>query len=102
MDIQKNSNLDDEIRKEARSIVNFKIHFTIFILSNVFIWVLSIFLYYYFQTSFIWSVFPTLIWLTIIIFHYFYVYKWNKKQIEKQYIKLVEKLEENNKEEIKN
>lgn len=81
----------DELREKARSIVNFKTHRTIFILANVLIWLVSMFLYFAFEFTWIWAIFPTAIWAVILAFHYLWIFRWNNDRIEKEYQKLLKK-----------
>jgi hypothetical protein len=85
-----NSNINPELLKMARSRVNFKAHFIIFILGNVMLWLLWIMLYYIFNVGFPWALFPTLGWGIALLFHYFKVFKWNEKWVEQEYSKLIE------------
>jgi len=82
----------EKLRERARSLVNFKVHFIVFILSNLLIWIIWLFLFYAFQVSQLWAVFPTMIWLILLIFHYLWVYRWNATQVEKEYNRLVKKM----------
>lgn len=93
----------DELIEKARSIVNFRMHRTIYFLSNILIWLVSIFLYFAFEVTWVWAIFPSSIWLVILIFHYLYLFKWNHDQVEKEYQKLVlkaKKAEEKSEQEI--
>ncbi len=83
----------DKLRERARSLVYFKNHLIIFILANIFIWIVWFFWYYIINKEIkLWAAFPTLIWFIIIIFHYLWVYKWTATQFEKKYNKLVKQM----------
>ncbi len=81
----------EQLREKARSIVNFKMHRTVFLLANILIWLVNMFLYFAFQLTWVWAIFPTSIWAVILIFHYFWVFKWNNDRIENEYQKLLRK-----------
>jgi len=85
--------LHEELREKARAITNFKMHRTVFFLANILIWLVSAFLFYAFKTTWMWAIFPTAIWGVILIFHYFWTFKWNKDRVEKEYQKLLKSLE---------
>jgi L-asparagine transporter-like permease len=85
--------LHTELREKARSNVNFKMHRTIFFLANILIWLVSALLYYAFSLTWLWAIFPTAIWLIILIFHYLWVFRWNKDRVEKEYQKLLKEFE---------
>ncbi len=87
-----------ELREKARSVVNFKMHRTIFILANILIWLVSASLYYAFSLTWLWSIFPTGIWLIILIFHYLWVFRWNSDRLEKEYQRLLQQMEKKQKE----
>lgn len=87
--------LKDEMREKARAIVNFKMHRTVFILANVLIWLVSAFLQFAFQVTWLWAIFPTAIWGVILAFHYLWVFQWSKDRVEKEYQKLLKKYEQN-------
>lgn len=78
-----------ELMKAARDRVAFKAHFIIFVLGNIMIWLLWILLYYIFNVTFPWALFPTLGWGVAIAFHYFKVFRWNEKWVQQEYEKLV-------------
>lgn len=82
-----------ELREKARSVVNFKMHRTIFILANILIWLVSALLFYAFSLTWLWSIFPTGIWLIILIFHYLWVFRWNNDRVEKEYQRLLKQME---------
>ena len=90
---QNDYRLHEELREKARAIANFKMHLTVFILANVLIWLVGIFFHYVNIAIWYWAVFPTGIWSVIVIFHYLWVFKWNKDRVEKEYKKLLEKMQ---------
>ena len=83
----------EELREKARAIANFKMHRTIFILANLLIWLVSALLYFAFQLTWWWAFFPTAIWAVILVFHYLWVFRWNKDRVEKEYVKLLKEME---------
>jgi L-asparagine transporter-like permease len=87
------SKFHEDLRDKARSIVSYKMHRTVFILANVLIWLICIFLYYAFKVTWVWAIFPTAIWTVILVFHHLWVFKWNKDRVEKEYQKLLSKIE---------
>jgi len=71
------------ILKTAKKRVAFKKHVTLYILINMLLWIVffipidkKIFLYT--------LLFVLLAWTIIIVGHYFYAIKWNKKMLEKE------------------
>jgi hypothetical protein len=81
-----------ELYKKAKKRVGFKAHLTIYILVNIFFWLLWIFISYpddKFPLP--WPVLPTLGWGVGLAFHYLYAFKWNANLVEKEYEKLIKK-----------
>jgi ACR3 family arsenite efflux pump ArsB len=76
------------ILKTAKKRVHFKKHITIYILLNLLLWVIFLFLFrgkhanerVFLQIN----LFILCIWTILIIGHYFYAIKWNKKMIDKE------------------
>ncbi|MCL2245695.1 MAG: 2TM domain-containing protein [Lentimicrobiaceae bacterium] len=74
------------VLKTAKKRVAFKKHFTLFILVNLLLWVIFFFLFKgkedktFFNTIF----FVLLTWTIVIIGHYFYAIKWNRRMLEKE------------------
>jgi len=71
------------ILKTAKKRVTFKKHLTLYILINLLLWII------YFipldpKTLLYTLLFVLLIWSLIIVGHYFYAIKWNKKMLEKE------------------
>ncbi len=91
---------DNELMKAAKARVTFKTHFMIFIMGNILIWLVWLMMYYIFIVTFPWALFPTVGWGVGLAFHYFIVFKWNEKWVEKEYQRLKtaqhNKAEENN------
>ena len=79
---------DAQLREKARVIVNFKMHRSVFLLANLLIWLVSALLFFAFELLWEWAIFPTAIWLIILIFHYLWVFRWNKDRVEKVYQEL--------------
>jgi hypothetical protein len=96
-------NQEQEERKlyeRARKRIHFKIHMSIYILTNVFFWLLWGLLFRNSQeTIFLKLVLSiTLFWAIFIIAHYLIVYKWNKSYIEKELTVLRKKQQKQEKE----
>jgi fatty acid desaturase len=77
---------NDLVLKTAKKRVGFKKHITIYILLNLMLWVVFFFLFKGKddKTFFNAILFILIIWTIIMIGHYFYAIKWNKKMIEKE------------------
>jgi fatty acid desaturase len=77
---------NDLVLKTAKKRVGFKKHVTFYILANLLLWVVFYFIFKgkedktFFQSI----LFISIIWTIIIIGHYFYAIKWNKKMLEKE------------------
>ena len=72
--------------KTAKKRVAFKKHVTVYILVNLFLWLLFFFLFRGNEdkTFFYVILFILLTWSILVIGHYFYAMKWNKKMLEKE------------------
>ncbi|MBN2728586.1 MAG: 2TM domain-containing protein [Bacteroidales bacterium] len=79
---------DKELMKAAKARVAFKTHFMIFIMGNILIWLIWLMMYYVFEVTFPWALFPTIGWGVGLAFHFFIVFKWNEKWVEKEYQRL--------------
>ncbi len=90
---QSDGKLNQELWEKARAVANYKMHCIIFILANAFLWLVSIFLSFAFKVTWLWAIFPTAIWVIILIFQYYWIFKWNKIHIQKEYDKLLNKTE---------
>ncbi len=84
---------DPMIYKKARKRVAFKTHLTIYILVNLLLWLLWLFVSYNTNDNFPlpWPVLPTVGWGIGVVFHYLYAFKWNANLVEKEYEKLIKK-----------
>lgn len=102
LDKQRQNQKDqDEARlyKKASQRAGFKIHLAIFILGNLLLWVLWYFLIRGGQDATSAKItnvfiFISIIWLIVLIFHYLFVYQWNKAMVEKELGKLKRELKE--------
>ncbi|MDR1878710.1 MAG: hypothetical protein LBQ64_04010 [Bacteroidales bacterium] len=98
------SDLQEEttLVRTAKKRVGFKIHFVLYILSCLLIWLFWFFIFK--DTVDLHSpalrvcIFITLVWLICIIAHYLFVYKWNKNYIEKEIVLLKKQKEKAEKE----
>jgi uncharacterized membrane protein YGL010W len=83
------------ILKIARKRVAFKKHFTVYILLNLLLWVLFFFLFKGKEdkTFFNAILFLFLAWTIIIIGHYYFAMKWNKKMLDKEVESLMKEKE---------
>lgn len=79
---------DNELMKAAKARVAFKTHLMVFIMGNILIWLVWLMMYYIFIIIFPWALFPTVGWGVGLVFHYFIVFKWNEKWVEKEYQRL--------------
>jgi len=86
--------------KTAKKRVAFKKHFTVYILINLLLWVLYFFLFKKSEDKMFFNsiLFVFITWTIIIIGHYFYAMRWNKKMLEKEIESLMK--ENINREEI--
>ena len=74
------------VLKTAKRRVAFKKHFTFYILVNLLLWVMFYFLFKGKEDkTFLHAIlFILLTWTIIIIGHYFFAIKWNKKMLDKE------------------
>ena len=79
------------ILKTAKKRVAFKKHITFYILVNLLLWVVFFFLFKGKEDkTFFYSIlFLLLIWTIVIIGHYFFAMKWNKKMLDKEIANLI-------------
>ena len=79
------------ILKTAKKRVAFKKHITFYILINLMLWVVFFFLFKGKEdkTFFYCILFLLLIWTIVIIGHYFFAMKWNKKMLDKEIANLI-------------
>ena len=77
---------NDLVLKTAKKRVAFKKHFTVYILLNLLLWVLYFFLFRKSEDKIFFNsiLFVLITWTIIIIGHYFYAMRWNKKMLEKE------------------
>lgn len=87
-------NSDKILLKTAKTRVGFKTHMMIYVLANILLWLIWLMMYYVFTISFPWALFPTIGWGVGLGFHYFMVFKWNEKWVEKEYQRLVKEQED--------
>jgi len=82
----KNITNKDLVLKTAKKRVQFKKHVTIFILVNLFLWIVYLFLFKGKEdkTFLQINLFILCIWTILIVGHYFYAIKWNKKMVDKE------------------
>jgi len=94
----------DFIIKIAKKRVAFKKHLTIYILANLLLWISFFFLFKKLdnpENTFLYSfLFISLIWSILLIGHYFYAIKWNKKMVEKEVQSLIKETMEQKEEEM--
>ena len=86
---------NEVVLKTAKKRVAFKKHVTLYILVNLLLWVLF---YFFFkgkedQTFLQIILFVLASWTIVIIGHYFFAMKWNKKMLEKEVESLLQKQE---------
>ncbi|MDR2979741.1 MAG: 2TM domain-containing protein [Bacteroidales bacterium] len=92
---------EEKLVKRASKRAGFKIHTGIFILVNLFFWVIW---YFVFRGSDAGKpvlnavLFLSIAWLIAIIGHYFIVYKWNKSLLDKELTELKKEIERKEKE----
>ena len=79
---------DELILKIAKKRVAFKKHITFYILINLLLWVVY-FIPIEKKTLLYILLFVSLAWTIIIIGHYFFAMKWNKKMLEKEIENLI-------------
>jgi hypothetical protein len=82
---------NDLVLKTAKKRVSFKKHLTVYILLNLLLWIVFFFIFKEKEdkTFFNAILFILLTWTIIIIGHYFYAIKWNKKMVEKEVESLI-------------
>ena len=95
---------EQTLRKKAQKRVNFKIHFTVFILANLLIWLFWFFIFsnmddgVFRQATLNTLLFVSLVWTICIFAHYLLIYKWNKSYVEKEIVRLKKEQEKKEKE----
>jgi len=89
------SHTPDHILKIAKKRVQFKKHLTVFVLVNLFLWALFLFLFKWKridEITFLHIILFILItWTIIVVGHYFYAIKWDKTMMEKEIKKIKNK-----------
>jgi len=75
-----------KLEKMAARRTSFKIHFAIFLIANLFLWVVWFFLFKGKEdTTFLKAIlFVFIVWLLGVVLHYMIVYKWTKSYKEKE------------------
>ena len=75
-----------KLEKMAARRTSFKIHFAIFLIANIFLWVVWYFLFKGKEdTTFLKAIlFVLIVWVLAVILHYMIVYKWTKSYKEKE------------------
>ena len=75
-----------KLEKMAARRTSFKIHFAIFLIANLFLWVVWYFLFKGKEdTTFLKAIlFVFIVWLLGVVLHYMIVYKWTKSYKEKE------------------
>jgi len=69
--------------KTAKKRIKFKKHLTLYILVNLLLWIVY-FVPFDRRTLLYTLLFVLLAWTIVIIGHYFYAIKWNKKMLDKE------------------
>lgn len=81
-------NSEEKLLKRASRRAGFKIHTGIFILVNLFFWIIWIFVFRGKDGAHAETLqallFLSIAWLIALVAHYFIVYKWNKTMVEKE------------------
>jgi len=96
---------EQTLRKKAQKRVSFKIHFTVFILVNLLIWLFWFFIFSnmddgaFRQSTLKTFFFISSVWSIFMIAHYLFIYKWNKSFVEKE-IRRLKKEEERQQKEL--
>lgn len=91
---QKNDNISQEeenaLRRTAQHRTTFKIHLGIFVLVNIFLWIVWYFLFKGKEdpTFFKAILFLSVAWFVFVVAHYLIVYKWDKTFSEKELSRL--------------
>lgn len=81
-------NTNPDLLRIAKRRASYKAHLIIYILANLLIWLIYILLMYSLSVTFPWALFPTIGWGIGLAFHYFFVFRWNDKMVEKELQKL--------------
>ena len=100
----KNTTNKDLLLQTAKKRVQFKKHLLIYILVNLLLWVVYFFLFRgrpVEENRFLqMALFVLCVWTIIIVGHYFYAMKWNKKMVEKEVQSLIKEAMEQKEEEM--
>ena len=85
---------EEKLRKIASRRTSFKIHFSIFLIANTFLWVVWFFLFEdKEEETFLTAIlFLLIVWLLALILHYMIVYKWTRNYREKEFTSLKQQL----------
>lgn len=85
---------EEKLRKIASRRTSFKIHFSIFLIANTFLWVVWFFLFKdKEEETFLTAIlFLLIVWLLALILHYMIVYKWTRNYREKEFTSLKQQL----------
>ena len=98
--------VDPKVYKKANKRVHFKIHLAIYVLVVAVMWILYVFLFRATQpeatpdavnsgmTFEKFTIFVTLLWTVIVIFHGLFVYKFNSSMLEKEIKSLQKEIKE--------
>lgn len=106
-DYRETKNHEDQqeakLLKKASHRAGFKMHLAIFFLGNIFLWIIWYFLIRGGEDATTVKIsngliFLSIIWFIVLIFHYLFVYQWNKTMVEKELLKLKRELKEKEKE----
>ena len=89
---------EQTLRKKAQKRVNFKIHFTVFILANLLIWLFWFFILSSLELALDACIFISSVWTICMIAHYLIIYKWNKSYVDKEIAQLKKEQERKEKE----
>ena len=95
---------EQALRKKAQKRVSFKIHFAIFVLANLLIWLFWFFIFSnmddgaFRQSTLNTFFFISSIWTICMIAHYLFIYKWGKSYVEKEIARLKKEQEKKVKE----
>ena len=95
---------EQAFRKKAQKRVSFKIHFTVFLLANLLIWLCWFFIFnsinddVFKQATLKTFLFISLVWIICVFTHYLLIYKWNKSYVEKEMVRLKKEQERKEKE----
>lgn len=85
---------EEKLGKIASRRTSFKIHFSIFLIANTFLWVVWFFLFKdKEEETFLTAIlFLLIVWLLALILHYMIVYKWTRNYREKEFTSLKQQL----------